>query len=163
MTQKLENFKRIIESDEGTTTDFMLVHNNLKTIKEEMKNQFDEIVSSVYTYHDQMEGSDTSVLTKKNYELKDNHHNEYECSSEEEGVSNNINNEQNVSNDDNNNANNAQENNANNVVSIEKKPTIKNINSQYYFLSDNIEDFHDDNYNFENVQVYLIKLFVPKI
>ena len=67
MTQKLENFKRIIESDEGTTTDFMLVHNNLKTIKEEMKNQFDEIVSSVYTYHDQMEGSDTSMnaLQKK--------------------------------------------------------------------------------------------------
>ena len=157
MTQKLENFKKIIESDEGTTTDFMLVHNNLKTIKEEMKNQFDEIVSSVYTYHDQMEGSDTSVLTKKNYELKDNHHNENEYSSDEEVDNNIINNEQNNS----NNVNNAQEN-AKNEIAIEKKPTIKDKNSQYYFLSDNIEDFHDDNYNFEKRTSLPHKIVCPK-
>lgn len=157
MTQKLESFKKIIESDEGTTTDFMLVHNNLKTIKEEMKNQFDEIVSSVYTYHDQMEGSDTSILTKKNYELKDNHHNENDYSSEEEVDNNNIINEQ-----INNNAINAQDNNAKNEVTIEKKPTIKDKNSQYYFLSDNIEDFHDANYNFEKRTNLPHKIVCPK-
>ena len=162
MTQKLESFKKIIESDEGTTTDFMLVHNNLKTIKEEMKNQFDEIVSSVYTYHDQMEGSDTSILTKKNYELKDNHHNENEYSSEEEVDNNIINNEQNNSNDVNNNANIVQENTLQKVVTLEKKPTIKDKNSQYYFLSDNIEDFHDDNYNFDKRTSLPHKIVCPK-
>ena len=162
MTQKLESFKKIIESDEGTTTDFMLVHNNLKTIKEEMKNQFDEIVSSVYTYHDQMEGSDTSILTKKNYELKDNHHNENEYSSEEEVDNNNINNEQINSNEANNNANIAQENNLKKVVTIEKKPTIKDKNAQYPFLSDNLEDFHDDNYNFDKRTSLPHKIVCPK-
>ena len=158
----MESFKKIIESDGGTTTDFMLVHNNLKTIKEEMKNLFDEIVSSIYSYHDQMEGSDTSILTKKNYELKDNYHNENEFSSEEEVDNNIINNEQINSNDVNNNANIVQENNVQNVVTIEKKPTIKDKNSQYYFLSDNIEDIHDDNYKYKNLQINHIKLFVLK-
>ncbi len=48
MTQKLENFKILIQSNQGTSTNYMLIHNNLKTIKEEMKMQFDEIISSVY-------------------------------------------------------------------------------------------------------------------
>ena len=109
-----------------------------------------------------MEGSDTSILTKKNYELKDNHHNENEYSSEEEVDNNIISNEQNNSNDVNNNANVVQENNVQNVVNLEKKPTIKDKNSQYYFLSDNIEDFHDDNYNFEKRTSLPHKIVCPK-
>ena len=71
MTQKLENFKNLIQNNQGTSTNYMTIHNNLKTIKEEMKKQFDEIVSSVYNYHDQMEGTDTSFLIKKNYKFND--------------------------------------------------------------------------------------------
>ena len=52
MSQKLDNFKNLIQNNQGTSTNYMAIHNNLKTIKEEMKKQFDEIVSSVYSYHD---------------------------------------------------------------------------------------------------------------
>ena len=52
MTQKLNSFKELIQNKHKTETEYMLMHNNLFTIKEEMKNQFDEIISSVYNYHD---------------------------------------------------------------------------------------------------------------
>ena len=74
MASKLDSFKTLIQNKHGTTTNYMSLHNNLMTIKEEMKKQFDEIVSSVYNYHDQIEGVDTSVLTKKNYKFNDNIH-----------------------------------------------------------------------------------------
>ena len=78
MASKLDNFKTMIQNKHGTTTNYMSLHNNLMIIKEEMKKQFDEIVSSVYNYHDQIEGVDTSVLTKKNYKFNDNIHKENE-------------------------------------------------------------------------------------
>ena len=99
MTQKLENFKSLIQTNQGTSTNYMSVHNNLKTIKEEMKKQFDEIVFSLYNYHDQVEGSDTSVLTKQNYKFNDNIHkgNEVYSSEEEIDIEHNINIEDNKS------------------------------------------------------------------
>ena len=98
MAQKLDSFKTLIQNKHGTTTNYMGIHNNLMTIKEEMKKQFDEIVSSVYNYHDQIEGADTSVLTKKNYKFKDNIHRENEVSSSEEeiDIEHNINIDKNV-------------------------------------------------------------------
>ena len=143
MTQKLENFKILIQSNQGKSTNYMLIHNNLKTIKEEMKKQFDEIVSSVYNYHDQVEGADTTILTKKNYQLKDNIHKENEFSSSEEDLDTKL--------------------NVKNNESLEKKDIMKdNKNNPYYFLSDNIEDFHDDNYNFNPRTSLPHKIVCPK-
>ena len=36
MAQKLDNFKTLIQNKHGTQTDYMTIHNNLMTIKEEM-------------------------------------------------------------------------------------------------------------------------------
>ena len=160
MSQKLENFKTVIQK-EGTTTDYMLVHNNLETIREEMKKQFEEIVSSIYSYHDQMEGSDTSILTQNTYKLSGNHHkeNEYTSSEEEVDIENKNNKvEENI----NDNKNNNEENKNNENVTIQKKETIKDKKNPYYFLSNNIEDFHDDNYNFEKRTVLPHKIVCPK-
>ena len=162
MTQKLDNFKLLIQNNQGTTTNYMSIHNNLKTIKEEMKKQFDEIVSSIYSYHDKMEGADTSVLTKKNYKLKDNYHMEGELSSSEEEPDTNLNknhSEQKISGKNN-------DNNLNNQENEEKKKidenSLKEKKNPYYFLSDNIEDFHDENYNFEKRSNLPHKIVCPK-
>ena len=190
MAQKLDSFKRLIQNDEGTTTDFMMMHNNLKTIKEEMKKQFDEIVGSVYKYHDQIEGSDTSVLTKQNYKIKGNHHNENDISSSEDEFENNP--ENNFQENlyeirDNININEEKEENKEKVENKEKKENKEEEEKEekevkkdettvaqkrlslrdskrnpYYFLSDKIEDFHDDNYNFEKRTKLPHKIVCPK-
>ena len=148
MTQKLELFKSLIQNNHGMSTDYMHIHNNLLTIKDEMKKQFDEIVSSVYNYHDQVEGSDTSVLTKKNYKLK--------------GIINDISSEEESDND--NAKNKIKDNNLKtNDISSEKKKIVKdNKKDPYFFLSDNLEDFHDDNYNFEKRTNLPHKIVCPK-
>ena len=156
MTQKLNNFKSLIQNNKGTSTNYMAIHNNLKTIKEEMKKQFDEIVSSVYNYHDQIEGPDTSVLTKKNYKFNDNINKENDLySSEEELDNDNMKLKLELKNKD---------NNSNIVTSniVTKKEIKETKKSQYYFLSDNIEDFHDDNYNFEKRKNLPHKIICPK-
>ena len=183
MASKLDSFKTLIQNKHGTTTNYMSIHNNLMTIKEEMKKQFDEIVSSVYNYHDQIEGVDTTVLTKKNYKFNDNIHkgNEIYSSEEEVDIEHNINiednkkkNEDEKKNDnndggENNKANenennkNEKEKNDNNEIILKKKDSLKDPKKNpYYFLSDNIEDFHDDNYNFEKRNDLPHKIIYPK-
>ena len=161
MTQKLDKFKELIQNNHGTSTNYMSIHNNLKTIKEEMKKQFDEIVSSVYSYHDQMEGVDNSILTKKNYKIKEHYNKEGELSSSEEESDSHTKKDktdQNLS--DNHNDKNKKEGGENspiqNIKSTEKKT------DPYYFLSDNIEDFHDDNYNFEKRTSLPHKIVCPQ-
>ena len=160
MTQKLENFKSLIQTNQGTSTNYMSVHNNLKTIKEEMKKQFDEIVFSLYNYHDQVEGSDTSVLTKQNYKFNDNIHKENDIYSSEEETDN-----------DNKIRLRGQISKEEEKINIEEKEedkkeeekeAIKEKKNPYYFLSDNIEDFHDDNYNFEKRKNLPHKIVCPK-
>ena len=160
MTQKLENFKSLIQTNQGTSTNYMSVHNNLKTIKEEMKKQFDEIVFSLYNYHDQVEGSDTSVLTKQNYKFNDNIHKENDIYSSEEETEN-----------DNKIRLRGQISKEEEKINIEEKEedkkeeekeAIKEKKNPYYFLSDNIEDFHDDNYNFEKRKNLPHKIVCPK-
>ena len=160
MNQKLDYFKSLIQNNQGTTTNYMTIHNNLKTIKEVMKKQFDDIVSSVYNYHDQIEGPNTSVLTKKNYLFNDNVHKENDLSASEEELDNeNSKNKLETKNNDNNISNVSTDSNN----SSEKKDIIKdNKKNQYYFLSDNIEDFHDDNYNFEKRTQLQHKIVCPK-
>ena len=63
MAQKLDNFKTLIQNKHGTLTNYMTIHNNLLTIKEEMKKKFDEIISSFYNYHDQIEGPDATIFS----------------------------------------------------------------------------------------------------
>ena len=86
ITQKLDSFKTLIQNKHGTTTNYMTIHNNLLTIKEEMKKQFDEIVSSIYNYHDQVEGPDTTLITKKSFKFKSGIQKENEISSSEEEI-----------------------------------------------------------------------------
>ena len=185
MASKLDSFKTLIQNKHGTTTNYMSLHNNLMTIKEEMKKQFDEIVSSVYNYHDQIEGVDTSVLTKKNYKFNDNIHkgNEIYSSEEEVDIEHNINIEDNKkkkeeeknneNNDDSNKSNEDKKNKnekektdnneENNEIILKKKDSLKDPKKNpYYFLSDNIEDFHDDNYNFEKRNDLPHKIICPK-
>ena len=211
MAQKLDSFKTLIQNKHGTTTNYMSIHNNLMTIKEEMKKQFDEIVSSVYNYHDQIEGSDTSVLTKKNYKFNDNIHKGTEVySSEEEiDIEKNINIEDNKKRNiqrnsiDSNKSSDSddkiiknkeekipiennkegkneekkieEKKNEEKKVEEEKKDEEKKTEEEtkednikdtkknpYYFLSDNIEDFNDDNYNFEKRKELPHKIICPK-
>ena len=176
MASKLDNFKTMIQNKHGTTTNYMSLHNNLMIIKEEMKKQFDEIVSSVYNYHDQIEGVDTSVLTKKNYKFNDNIHKENEIYSEEEiDIENNINIDDNKkkSLEENRIENNKEKDMKEDTNKIYEKENLVNNNkelpskkeskkNQYYFLSDNIEDFHDDNYNFQKRNDLPHKIICPK-
>ena len=165
MTQKLENFKSLIQTNQGTSTNYMSVHNNLKTIKEEMKKQFDEIVFSLYNYHDQVEGSDTSVLTKKNYKFNDNIHKENDIYSSEEETDNDnkIRLRGQISKEEEKiNIEEKEEDKKEEDKKEEEKEAIKEKKNPYYFLSDNIEDFHDDNYNFEKRKNLPHKIVCPK-
>ena len=180
MTQKLENFKSLIQTNQGTSTNYMSVHNNLKTIKEEMKKQFDEIVFSLYNYHDQVEGSDTSILTKQNYKFNDNIHKENDIYSSEEETDNDnkirlrgqiskeeekINieeKEEDKKEEDKKEDDKKEEDKKEEDKKEEEKEAIKEKKNPYYFLSDNIEDFHDDNYNFEKRKNLPHKIVCPK-
>ena len=86
MTQKLDNFKTLIQNKHGTITNYMTIHNNLMIIKEEMKKKFDEIVSSLYNYHDQIEGPESTILDKRNFDFKEGIQKESDISSSEEDI-----------------------------------------------------------------------------
>ena len=187
MAHKLDSLKSLIQNKYASTTNYMSLHNNLITIKDEMKKQFDEIISSLYNYHDQIEGSDTSVLTKKNYKFKDNIHKgtEIYSSEEEVDIEKNVNidndskkNKQNNpidNNKSNNNTekkvineekkeeeNNEKENNNNNIIESKKDIIKEKKKNPYFFLSDNIDDFNDINYNFEKRNTLPHKIVCPK-
>ena len=157
MTQKLNSFKDLIQNKHSTETDYMLIHNNLLTIKEEMKNQFDEIISSVYNYHDYIEGVDTSLLTKKNYKIT--HKNSVSSSEEEDNTINIESNKMTKSEtSDNNSSDKLEFIDEGSSKSLDKYQ----IKDPFFFLSDNINDFHDDLYNFERRQTLPHKIVCPK-
>ena len=164
MTQKLINFKDLIQNKHGTETEYMLIHNNLFTIKDEMKKQFDEIISSVYNYHDHIEGVDTTLLTKNNYKIKETIKNTNNISSEDEENINIIKTESSTS------INMERKESSNSINekldliednSSHSLDTVKN-KSPYSFLSDNKDDFHDELYNFERRTVLPHKIVCPK-
>ena len=160
MTQKLNSFKDLIQNKHTTETDYMLIHNNLLTIKGEMKNQFDDIISSVYNYHDYIEGVDTILLTKNNYKMKnDLKMNNSISSSEEEDNTINIDSNKNLKAEisDNNNSDNQEytDNSSQSLDKVQKR-------NPYFFLSDNINDFHDELYNFERRKELPHKIVCPK-
>ena len=165
MTQKLLNFKDLIQNKHGTETDYMLIHNNLFTIKDEMKKQFDDIISSVYNYHDHIEGVDTTLLTKKNYQINQTIKNTNQISSSEDEENINI-----IKTESSNSINLERKESTNSIgekldlidnSSSHSLDTIKN-KSPYFFLSDNKDDFHDDLYNFERRTVLPHKIVCPK-
>ena len=164
MTQKLINFKDLIQNKHGTETEYMLIHNNLFTIKDEMKKQFDEIISSVYNYHDHIEGVDTTLLTKNNYKINETIKNTNNISSEDEENINIIKTESSTS------INMERKESSNSINekldliednSSHSLDTVKN-KSPYSFLSDNKDDFHDELYNFERRTVLPHKIVCPK-
>ena len=164
MTQKLINFKDLIQNKHGTETEYMLIHNNLFTIKDEMKKQFDEIISSVYNYHDHIEGVDTTLLTKNNYKINETIKNKNNISSEDEENINIIKTESSTS------INMERKESSNSINekldliednSSHSLDTVKN-KSPYSFLSDNKDDFHDELYNFERRTVLPHKIVCPK-
>jgi len=125
MAQKLDNFKTLIQNKHGTLTNYMTIHNNLLTIKEEMKKKFDEIISSFYNYHDQIEGPDATIFSGIKRES--------EVSSSEEDVDI----EHNINIDDNYNKNNkiiienVEKNKiVDNELKKEKKEVIKVVNRE---------------------------------
>ena len=164
MTQKLAGFKKLIQNKHGTERDYMLMHNNLFTIKEEMKKQFDEIISSVYSYHDHIEGVNTSLIPKNNYQIKQDLKMTNEASSEDEG-GNNIKIEKNLKiNLEKKESNNSIDNQLNLIDNNSSKSvdSFKPKDGPYFFLSDNKEDFHDDLYNFERRKILPHKIVCPK-
>ena len=143
MAQKLDNFKTLIQNKHGTLTNYMTIHNNLMTIKVEMKKQFDEIVSSLYNYHDQVEGPDTSLLTKKTFDIQEGIQKDNEVSSSEEEVDieHNINIEDNIKK---NNRNSIENEEKNEIIEI-KKPKDNNRENKEEIKEENKEEIKEEN------------------
>ena len=165
MAQKLDNFKTLIQNKHGNTTNYMAIHNNLSTIRGEMKKQFDEIVFSIYNYHDQTELNETTNLTKKDFKENDKEVEGLSSSEEEIDTEHNINIEENLKLDkinDNNKKIIEQDKEENiKIENIEDKNTEEK-NDPYFFLSNKIEDFKDNNYNFEKRKTLPHKIKCPK-
>ena len=185
MAQKLDNFKSLIQNKHATSTNYMSIHNNLMIIKEEMKKKFDEIISSLYNYHDQIEGPDNSLLTKTSFNFKEGIQKENDVSSSEEEE---VDIEHNINIDDNfriNNQNLIEKGEKNEIAQKEiikedkevkevkeEEKVCDNINitdsnketkkSQYYFLSQDENDFTDRLYDFKKRVNLPHKIICPK-
>ena len=135
ISKKLDNFKNLIQN-KGSSAEYMTVHNNLCTIKEEMKKQIDNIMVSVFDYHDLIEGKDNIDLNIKKENEEDNL-----AESTIDNIKNSV-----ISNSENEELKKEKINNTN-IISFYKiyKNTSKN---PYYFLSNIISDFYDPNFNF---------------
>ena len=175
MTQKLDNFKTLIQTKHGTITNYMTIHNNLMIIKEEMKKKFDEIVSSLYNYHDQIEGPESTILDKRNFDFKEGIQKESDVSSSEEDIDieHNINIEDNLrknllKNDEKNEIkleekqkeNNSKEKKVNEIIINQSNKDIKKNN--YFFLSEDERDFIDKSYDFNKRKNLPHKIVCPK-
>ena len=158
MTQKLNSLRELIQNQHSTETDYMLIHNNLFTIKEEMKNQFDDIVSSVYNYHDYIEGIDTSLLNKNDYKMNPNSKKKESISSSEEEDINDSNKNLKEEISDNNSSDKLELTDDLSSQSLDELQKKK----PFFFLSDNKNDFHDDLYNFERRKILPHKIVCPK-
>ena len=175
MTQKLDNFKTLIQNKHGTITNYMTIHNNLMIIKEEMKKKFDEIVSSLYNYHDQIEGPESTILDKRNFDFKEGIQKESDVSSSEEDIDieHNINIEDNlrknllkkdekneIKSEEKQKENNSKEKKVNEIIINQSNKDIKKNN--YFFLSEDERDFIDKSYDFNKRKNLPHKIVCPK-
>ena len=175
MTQKLDNFKTLIQNKHGTITNYMTIHNNLMIIKEEMKKKFDEIVSSLYNYHDQIEGPESTILDKRNFDFKEGIQKESDVSSSEEDIDieHNINIEDNlrknllkkdekneIKSEEKQKENNSKEKKVNEIIINQSNKDIKKNN--YFFLSEDEKDFIDKSYDFNKRKNLPHKIVCPK-
>ena len=175
MTQKLDNFKTLIQNKHGTITNYMTIHNNLMIIKEEMKKKFDEIVSSLYNYHDQIEGPESTILDKRNFDFKEGIQKESDISSSEEDIDieHNINIEDNlrknllkndekkeIKSEEKQKENNSKEKKVNEIIINQSNKDIKKNN--YFFLSEDERDFIDKSYDFNKRKNLPHKIVCPK-
>ena len=149
ISKKLDNFKNLIQN-KGSSAEYMTVHNNLCTIKEEMKKQIDNIMVSIFDYHDLLEGkNDIDFNIKKEND-------------EENLVENNLDSFRNsIINNNEIEENKKEKINNKNIISIYKiyKNPSKN---PYYFLSNIISDFYDPNYNYNTRKSLKSKIKVPE-
>ena len=176
MAQKLDNFKTLIQNKHGTITNYMTIHNNLMIIKEEMKKKFDEIVSSLYNYHEQIEGPEANIVNTRNFDFKEGIQKENDVYSSEEEVDI----EHNINIDDNLNINSIKNKSKNEIKLEEKfkdnkikdkeenKNVIEESNKQdikkgtYFFLSEDESDFIDKTYDFNKRKNLPHKIVCPK-
>ena len=176
MAQKLDNFKTLIQNKHGTITNYMTIHNNLMIIKEEMKKKFDEIVSSLYNYHEQIEGPEANIVNTRNFDFKEGIQKENDVYSSEEEVDI----EHNINIDDNLNINSIKNESKNEIKLEEKfkdnkvkdkeenKNVIEESNKQdikkgtYFFLSEDESDFIDKTYDFNKRKNLPHKIVCPK-
>ena len=145
ISQKLDNFKNLIQNNKINTAEYMTIHNNLCTIKEEMKKQFDNIILSIYNYHDLLEGKNVIDINRKENE-EDNINNNKEQNNENEKLTNSINKE---------------------IIINEKPINLYDIykdssKNKYYFLSNIISDFYDSNFNFNTRKSLPNKIKFPQ-
>ena len=175
MAQKLDNFKTLIQTKHGTITNYMTIHNNLMIIKEEMKKKFDEIVSSLYNYHDQIEGPEANIVNKRSFDFKEGIRKGSDFSSSEEDVDieSNINIEENLRKNllkrEEKNEIKLEEKQKDNKSKVKEGKEIiidepnKNIKKNpYYFLSEDEKDFNDKTYNFNKRKNLPHKIVCPK-
>ena len=176
MAQKLDNFKTLIQNKHGTITNYMTIHNNLMIIKEEMKKKFDEIVSSLYNYHEQIEGPEANIVNTRSFDFKEGIQKENDVYSSEEEVDI----EHNINIDDNLNINSIKNESKNEIKLEEKfkdnkvkdkeenKNVIEESNKQdikkgtYFFLSEDESDFIDKTYDFNKRKNLPHKIVCPK-
>ena len=176
MAQKLDNFKTLIQNKHGTITNYMTIHNNLMIIKEEMKKKFDEIVSSLYNYHEQIEGPEANIVNTRSFDFKVGIQKENDVYSSEEEVDI----EHNINIDDNLNINSIKNESKNEIKLEEKfkdnkvkdkeenKNVIEESNKQdikkgtYFFLSEDESDFIDKTYDFNKRKNLPHKIVCPK-
>jgi len=149
ISKKLDNFKNLIQN-KGSSAEYMTVHNNLCTIKEEMKKQIDNIMVSVFDYHDLIEGKDNIDLNIKKENEEDNL-----AESTIDNIKNSV-----ISNSENEELKKEKINNTN-IISFYKiyKNPSKN---PYYFLSNIISDFYDPNFNFNTRKGLKNKIKIPE-
>ena len=149
ISKKLDNFKNLIQN-KGSSAEYMTVHNNLCTIKEEMKKQIDNIMVSVFDYHDLIEGKDNIDLN-----IKKENEEENLAESTIDNIKNSV-----ISNSENEELKKEKINNTN-IISFYKiyKNPSKN---PYYFLSNIISDFYDPNFNFNTRKGLKNKIKIPE-
>ena len=124
VTQKLDKFKNLIQKQHSTTAEYMTVHNNLCTIKDEMTKQYDNIMISLSNYRDLLEGKGYININLKKDNDEDNLIRNNDIDRNNNDI---INNEKSVS-----------------FYKLYKEPS----KNDYYFLSNVVSDFYDSNYNF---------------
>ena len=150
MNQKLDTLKGHIQKKSAKINDLMSAYNNLTTIKEEMKKQFDEIIAGVYNYHDMMEGGDKKKGKRKIGE--EGKEGEINTTSNENNINENL---QIDNNKDESGISSSSEDDGDNTPK-------ENSNNKYRFLCNKISDFYNESFDFPKREKLENKIKCPQ-